>query len=130
MLLSTNKIQPKVNHRFDKYLKEEKGKDGNPTGNIISSIPKNVFTTSQDRVKNRPARALPHSFPGVRIVQQKTPGMIFMQTSDLEDMRRRAENEKRKVLMAKKAKIKADVPIFSSAPFEKAKAKRGRPKKK
>src|SRR3972149_3464102 len=73
MLISTNKVQPKVNHRFDKHLEEEKDEKGEPTGNIISSIPKDVLTTSQERVKNRPTRTLPHNFPGVHIVQQK-PG--------------------------------------------------------
>jgi len=134
MLISTNKVQPKVNHRFDKHLEEEKDEKGEPTGNIISSIPKDVFTTSQERVKNRPTRTLPHNFPGVHIVQQKRPGLVFMKSSDLEDMRRKAENEKRKALMAKKAasKPRAEVPAFSSAPFEETKkpAKRGRPKKK
>ena len=134
MLISTNKIQPKVNQRFDKFLEEEKDKKGEPTGSIISSIPKDVFTTSQERVKNRPARALPHNFPGVHIVRQERPGLVFMKSSDLEDMRRKAENEKRKALMVKKAesKARADTPLFSSAPFKEANkpAKRGRPKKK
>jgi len=122
MLISTNKVQPKVNHRFDKFLEEEKDKKGEPTGSIISSIPKDVFTTSQERVKNRPARVLPHNFPGVHIVRQERPGLVFMKSSDLEDMRRKAENEKRKALMVKKAASKS---------FEETKkpARRGRPKK-
>ena len=134
MLISTNKVQPKVSHRFDKYLEEEKDKKGEPTGNVISSIPRDVFTTSQERVKNRPARGLPHNFPGVHIVQPKTPGLVFMKSSDLEDMRRKTENEKRKALMVKKAatKPKLEIPPFSGIPFEATKkaVKRGRPKKK
>jgi len=90
-MLTTNKIKPKHNIQFDKFLEVEKDDKGEPTGNIISNIPRDVFTTSQDRVKNKPARVLPRNFTDVRRVEQKKPERTFLQSADIEDMRRRAK---------------------------------------
>ena len=95
-MLTTNKIKPKHNARFDKFLEVEKDKNGEPTGSIISNIPRDVFTTSQDRVKNRPAPRFPYNFTDVRKVEQKKPERTFLQSADLEEMQR---NAKRKAIM-------------------------------
>ena len=102
-MLTTNKIQPKPNKKFDQFLIEEKDDKGEPTGNIISEIPRDVFTTSQDRVKNRPTRVLPHNFTDFQTVKQKRPAKTFLQSADLEEMRRlkkRAEVKAKKEALA------------------------------
>ena len=117
-MITTNKIKPKENRRDDKYLEVEKDDKGELTGNIISHIPRNVLTTSQDKVNNRPARRLPHNFTDIRILDKKKPKKTFIQTSDLEDMQYKAKMEKVK---AASAKLKA-----AKKPTAK---KRGRKKK-
>jgi hypothetical protein len=93
-MISTNKVKPKENTSFSKFLEEEKGKDGQPTGNIISHIPRDVFTTSQDRVKKRSVKKASLGFTDILKLDQKKPERTFIQTVDLEDMRRKAHAQK------------------------------------
>ena len=93
-MLTTNKIKVKERPIDSKYLEEEKDEKGELTGNVISDIPRRVITTSQEKVKNRPARVLPHNFTDLRTVSQKNPERTFIQTADLEDMRSKARMSK------------------------------------
>lgn len=68
---------------------------------------KRVFTTTN--TKPRPLPVFPvRDFPGVNKVQQKKPAKTFIQTSDLEDMRRKfaleAEMKEIKAANAEKPK--------------------------
>uniref|UniRef100_A0A6M3MFI8 Uncharacterized protein n=1 Tax=viral metagenome TaxID=1070528 RepID=A0A6M3MFI8_9ZZZZ len=112
-MISTNTVKPKEDKRFAKFLRTETDDKGEPTGSIISSIPKRVITTSQKEFVERAKPVLPHNFPPAREVKREKPEKTFIQTSDIRGME---ENKKRKELMAK---VKA---------MQKKKA--GRPKKK
>ena len=125
-MLTTNKIQPKPNKKFDKFLTEEKNDKGEPTGNIISEIPRDVFTTSQDRVKNRPAPRFPYNFTDIHKVDTKKPERTFLQSADLEEMMRK---KKRAMLKAKRAVIKAKKEALE-ATAKSAKKAKGKPGRK
>jgi len=110
-MLTTNKIKVKERPIDSKYLEEERDEKGELTGSVISDIPRHVITTSQEKVKNRPARVLPHNFTDLRTVSQKKPRRTFIQSADLEDMRskakmKKAREEKARLDAAKKVEKK------------------------
>lgn len=110
-IISTNKVKPKDDMTFARFLREETDEKGEPTGNIISTIPRRVITTSQKKFVERPKFELPHNFPPARRVKRPAPERTFIQAADL-----RGIEEKRKQKM--EPKIAA------------AKKARGRPKRK
>ena len=99
-MISTNKVKPKENHKWDRFLEETKDDKGEPTGNIISHIPQKVIASSQESFKERRLPIFPISFPGIHKVEQRKPERTFMQSQDLRDI----ETQKRQ---AKTAAVKA-----------------------
>jgi len=88
MPISTNAVQPKPDHAYDKFMQEVRDEQSGETA-IISRIPRHVITTSNMKRTKAP-RGIPRDFPTVRKVAQKTPAIKFIQTSQLADLRRKA----------------------------------------
>ena len=102
-MISTNSVKPKENHKWDKFLEEQKI-DGKPTGNIISHIPSPHVHTSQESFQKRKLPLFPSVFPGVRKVEQKKTDRTFIQSQDLRDIERQKQAAMAK---AQRAAIKA-----------------------